>query len=165
MPDYIHSLIEVMATKPSERPLASHRAWSLVVNPPRNRPSASVSWISFLCQLHSDVLGLLCCRSCRRRCLAPPNRQAFRALRRTRQSPLIVGSGERRCSTCDIRPANDAIARLSAPSKTCLRSTAGYSAPGGNPGHVQRATMTLLTLIHRPIRQFARPTLPPKRQP
>jgi hypothetical protein len=31
-----------VSTKPSGRPLASHLAWSLVVKPPRDRPSASV---------------------------------------------------------------------------------------------------------------------------
>ncbi len=119
----------------------------------------------FLCRLHNDVPGPLCYRSCRLSRLVQPFPPAFRALRRTHQSRPIVGSGGRRCSTCHIHRADAATAPPSAPSTSYLHRKAGYPAPGGTPDLVPKVKADQSMPILHPTRQFARPRLPPKRQP
>lgn len=81
---------------------------------------------------------------------------------RTRRSRPIVGSVETRCSTCHIRPAGAATAHPSAPSTSSLRNTAGCLEKDGIPDLAPTAKAGQLTTTPRPIRQSARPTLPPK---
>ena len=67
-----------------------------------------------------------------------------------------------RCSTCLIRPADDAIARPSAPSTSCLRNRAGCHRRGGSHGHALPEAAARLAINHHRNPRSDRPTPPPK---
>ena len=78
-----------------------------------------------LARRRNDAPGPLCYRSCRRWCRAPPSLPVFPAGRRTRRSQPSASSAGSRCSICHIRREAGATARLSAPSTSCPRNSAG----------------------------------------
>jgi hypothetical protein len=113
-----------VSTKPRGLPFPSQRAWSVVVKPPLDRPSASVARVPFLCRPRSGALGRSCCRSYRQSVPGLPSQPASPAWRRTHPSRPSVASAGRRCSTSRTRPAGGATVSPSAPSTSCLRTSA-----------------------------------------
>ena len=133
--------------KPRGRPLPSHRAWSLVLNPPRERPRASASCVPFSSRPHNGAPERSLSRSYRRWRPAPPSQRAFRASRRTRPPAPI-------CHTC-LEDA--AVARRSALSTPYPRSSAGCPAPADDPARAQAATTARSAPTPRPKPQSAPP--------
>ena len=125
------------------------------MNPPRDRPSASVSWVPFLCRLHNDVLGPRYYRSCRRCHRGLPFLRTFRASHRTLRFRPTVGSAGTRCSTCHVHRGGGATEHPSAPSTSYLQNIAGCLATDDTLGLARMATAGRSVTILHPTLQSA----------
>lgn len=124
-----------MATKPSGRPFASHRAWSLVLKPPRGRPGASIPL---------DQFG-----------------QRFEhRLEHTGFDPSPI-SAEDAVPFAVFVGQNAAVVLRCAPCTSCLRNSVGRPEQVGIPAPVQQGEADRSAPIPHPSIQSVRPRLPP----
>lgn len=131
------------------------------MNPPRDRPSASVGPAPFLCPHRSDGHEPRCCRSCLPTGRGQPAPPASPAAHRTHPPRPSGDSAGIRCPTCRSRAEDDAIARLSAPSTSCRRRTADCHQPDSSHVPSQPAAAGRSTPTPHPSPQSSRPMPPP----
>ncbi len=147
--------------KASGSPRASQRAWIWVINPPHDRPSASVGSTPFLSRQRRDGPRPRCCRSCLPTGRGQPAPSAFPAAHRTHPARPSGDSAGIQCSTCLSRAEDDAIARLSAPSTSRRQKTDDCRQLDSSHVSSQPAAAGRSTPAPHPSPQSSRPMPPP----